>query len=59
MVPPEQARKIYLALKKKGLPVALVQYEGEQHGFRKVFAISMFNLSTKFIFMRETLVLIR
>lgn len=33
---PEQARKIYSALKRKGLPVALVEYEGESHGFRKV-----------------------
>lgn len=38
MVPPDQARTIYLALKKKGLPVALVEFEGEQHGFRKVYA---------------------
>ncbi|KAK3024533.1 hypothetical protein RJ639_043725 [Escallonia herrerae] len=35
VVQPEQARKIYLALKKKGLPVALAEYEGESHGFRK------------------------
>lgn len=37
-MPPDQARKIYSALKEKGLPVALVEYEGEQHGFRKVVA---------------------
>lgn len=40
---PDQARKIYQALKEKGLPVALVEYEGEQHGFRKVNADLLVN----------------
>ncbi|KAF3513715.1 hypothetical protein F2Q69_00010181 [Brassica cretica] len=35
VVTPDQSRKIYQALKEKGLHVALVEYEGEQHGFRK------------------------
>lgn len=36
VVPPDQARRLYKALKEKGLPVALIEYEGEQHGFKKV-----------------------
>jgi dipeptidyl aminopeptidase/acylaminoacyl peptidase len=35
VVPPNQSELIYDALKKKGVPVAIVLYEGEQHGFRQ------------------------
>jgi dipeptidyl aminopeptidase/acylaminoacyl peptidase len=49
VVPPSQARKIYHALKSKGLPVALVEYEGEQHGFRKVESIK-FTLEQQMVF---------
>ncbi|KAG9147108.1 hypothetical protein Leryth_005343 [Lithospermum erythrorhizon] len=49
VVPPDQARKIYHALKGKGLPVALVEYEGEQHGFRKAENIK-FTLEQQMVF---------
>lgn len=35
VVPPNQAEMMVDALRKKGLPVAYVPFEGEQHGFRK------------------------
>jgi dipeptidyl aminopeptidase/acylaminoacyl peptidase len=34
IVPPNQAELIVSALREKGLPVAYVAFEGEQHGFR-------------------------
>jgi dipeptidyl aminopeptidase/acylaminoacyl peptidase len=35
VVPPNQTETMVQALEKKGLPVAYVPFEGEQHGFRK------------------------
>ncbi|MBD2000770.1 S9 family peptidase [Leptolyngbya sp. FACHB-541] len=35
IVPPNQAEMMVEALKAKGIPVAYVLFEGEQHGFRK------------------------
>ncbi len=35
IVPPNQAEMMVEALRKKGLPVAYVTFEGEQHGFRQ------------------------
>jgi len=39
VVPKEQAEKMFEALDKKGLAVAVQYYEGEQHGFRKAETI--------------------
>jgi dipeptidyl aminopeptidase/acylaminoacyl peptidase len=35
IVPPNQAESMYQAVRAKGLPVAYLTFEGEQHGFRK------------------------
>jgi dipeptidyl aminopeptidase/acylaminoacyl peptidase len=35
VVPKEQAETMFAALREKGLPVAYVPFEGEQHGFRR------------------------
>ena len=35
IVPPDQAQRMVDALRKKGIPVAYVEFPGEQHGFRK------------------------
>jgi dipeptidyl aminopeptidase/acylaminoacyl peptidase len=34
-VPPDQSRAIVAALETKGVPVAYIEFDGEQHGFRK------------------------
>jgi dipeptidyl aminopeptidase/acylaminoacyl peptidase len=39
VVPPAQSEGLYQVLAKKGLPVAYVTFEGEQHGFRKAESI--------------------
>jgi dipeptidyl aminopeptidase/acylaminoacyl peptidase len=35
VVPPNQAEKMFQAVRNKGLPVAYLTFDGEQHGFRK------------------------
>jgi dipeptidyl aminopeptidase/acylaminoacyl peptidase len=35
IVPPNQAEAMFAAVKAKGLPVAYLPFEGEQHGFRQ------------------------
>jgi dipeptidyl aminopeptidase/acylaminoacyl peptidase len=39
VVPPEQAELMFDAVKRKGLPVAYLAFEEEQHGFRKAETI--------------------
>ncbi|XP_074588964.1 uncharacterized protein LOC141844891 [Curcuma longa] len=49
VVPPVHARMMYKALKNKGLPVALVEYEGEPHWFTKPETIK-FTLEQQMVF---------
>ncbi len=35
VVPPDQAEKMYEAMAARGLPVALIVFDGEGHGFRR------------------------
>ncbi len=39
VVPPNQSEMMVEALRKKGVPVAYIAYEGEQHGFRRAETI--------------------
>ena len=39
IVPPAQSEMIYEALRAKGMPVAYLAFEGEQHGFRRAETI--------------------
>ena len=39
VVPPDQAEKMVATLRRKGLPVAYLAFEGEQHGFRQAATI--------------------
>ena len=39
VVPPNQAEMMVEALRDKGLPVAYLPFEGEQHGFRRAGTI--------------------
>ncbi len=45
IVPPNQSRMIVDALDKRGIPVAYLEFEGEQHGFRKSETIIKATLS--------------
>jgi dipeptidyl aminopeptidase/acylaminoacyl peptidase len=36
VVPPEQSRRMHAALRAKGVPVAYLEFAGEQHGFREL-----------------------
>src|SRR5664280_1486884 len=52
VVPPSQAREMAAAVRAKGLPVALVVYEGEGHGFRRADTI-VASLNAKLSFLAQ------
>jgi dipeptidyl aminopeptidase/acylaminoacyl peptidase len=52
VVPPSQAREMAAAVRAKGLPVALVVYEGEGHGFRRADSIAT-SLNAKLSFLGQ------
>ena len=49
IVPPNQAEMMFAAVREKGLPVAYLPFEGEQHGFRKAENIKR-SLEAEFYF---------
>jgi dienelactone hydrolase len=49
VVPPNQSEMMVNALRKKGVPVAYITFEGEQHGFRKAENIKR-SLDAEFYF---------
>jgi dipeptidyl aminopeptidase/acylaminoacyl peptidase len=52
VVPPSQAKEMAEAVRAKGLPVALVMYEGEGHGFRRTDTI-VASLNAKLSFLGQ------
>lgn len=54
IVPPNQAESMVEALRKKGMPVAYVAYEGEGHGFRRAENIKH-SLESEFYFYSKVL----
>ena len=52
VVPPNQAEAMVGALRKKGIPVAYIAYEGESHGFRKAENIIRTLQSEQYFFTR-------
>jgi dipeptidyl aminopeptidase/acylaminoacyl peptidase len=55
IVPPNQAETMYAAVRDKGLPVAYLPFEGEQHCVRRAENINT-PLRQSFIFIRRSLV---